>query len=106
MKHRLATALQDLGVPSHQTKSRAVLQRSLGDGGAHQHESSRRHMGRRALARHVFVSPENGCAVLTFAASRAGNGIGNLSEWAVARFGSLDAAFSEQHAFELHMYKF
>ena len=53
MKHRLAMVLQDLGVPSHQTKSRAVLQRCVGDGGAHHYESSRRHMGRRAFARHV-----------------------------------------------------
>ena len=76
MKHRLAMVLQDLGVPSHQQKSRAVLQRSL---------ETEALTTTRALAATwdaerspgMFLVPsENGCAVFTFAASRAGNGIG------------------------------
>jgi hypothetical protein len=30
----------------------------------------------------------------------------NLSAWAAATFGSLDAAFTEQHLFELRIFEF
>ena len=80
MKHRLATVLQDLGVPSHQMKSRAILQRSLGAEALSSTKALVATWVDRAFTQQVFVPPENGCAVLTFAASRAGNGIGQTEQ--------------------------
>ena len=106
MKHRLATALQDLGVPSHQTKSRAVLQRSLETEAL----TSTRALAATWVAERspgMFLSRQKtGARFSRLPPAVQATALRNLSEWAVARFGSLDAAFSEQHAFELHMYKF
>ena len=106
MKHRLATVLQDLGVPSHQTKSRAVLQRSLETEAL----TSTRTLAATWVAERspsMFLSRQKtGARFSRLPPAVQATALRNLSEWAVARFGSLDAAFSEQHAFELHMYKF
>ena len=106
MKQRLATVLQDLGVPSHQKKSRAVLQRAL--------ETEALTTTRTLAATWdaerspgMFLSRQRtGVRFSRLPPAVQATALGNLSEWAVARFGSLDATFSEQHAFELHMYKF
>ena len=106
MKHRLATVLQDLGVPSHQTKSRAVLQRLLETEAL----ASTKTLAATWVAEHspsMFLSRQKtGARFSRLPPAVQATALGNLSEWAVARFGSLDSAFSEQHAFELHMYKF
>ena len=106
MKQRLATVLRDLGVPSHQKKSRAVLQRAL--------ETEALTTTRTLAATWdaerspgMFLSRQRtGVRFSRLPPAVQATALGNLSEWAVARFGSLDATFSEQHAFELHMYKF
>lgn len=106
MKHRLATVLQDLGVPSHQMKNRAVLQHSLETEAL----TSTRTLAATWVAERspsMFLSRQRtGARFSRLPLAVQATALRNLSEWAIAHFGSLDAAFSEQHAFELHMYRF
>ena len=106
MKHRLATVLQDLGVPSHQMKSRAILQRSLG---AEALSSTKALVATWVAERSPsrFLSRQKtGARFSRLPPAVQATALDKLSKWAVDRFGALDAAFSEQHAFELHIYKF
>jgi SAM-dependent methyltransferase len=106
MKRRLAALLVDLGVDADTTNVRDDVHRSLepqAQAGTsvvawtwNAERTPRAFLDRHAGGAHFSVLPE---AVKAEA-------MGRLAAWAVATFGSLDAIFSEPHAFELNMFKF
>jgi SAM-dependent methyltransferase len=106
MKQRLALLLEELGVSSYHMETRGVVQPWL---------EARAQASRRIIAAKwvvdrspsMFLSRQKtGARFSRLAESIQTAALGKLSEWAIEQFGSIDSTFSEQHAFELQVFKF
>jgi ubiquinone/menaquinone biosynthesis C-methylase UbiE len=106
MKQRLAMALEELGISSYHMETRGVVQPWL---------EARARASRRIIAAEwvadrspaMFLSRQKtGARFSHLAESIQTTALNKLSEWAIAQFGSIDATFSEQHAFELQIFEF
>jgi ubiquinone/menaquinone biosynthesis C-methylase UbiE len=106
MKQRLAMALEELGVSSYHMETRGVVQPWL----EARAQASRRIVAAEWVADRspgMFLNRQRtGARFSRLAESIQTTALHNLSEWAIEQFGSIDATFFEQHAFELQVFKF
>jgi SAM-dependent methyltransferase len=106
MKQRLALILQALDVPSYHVKTRGVVQPWLE---ARAHTSTRIVAAKWTTQRSpgMFLArQQTGARFSRLPVSIQATALRKLGAWAIEQFGSLDATFCEQHAFELQVFKF
>jgi ubiquinone/menaquinone biosynthesis C-methylase UbiE len=106
MKKRLADILKELGVGSYHMNTRGVVQPWL-------ESEAKRYIRIRAASWPSCRTPRafrerqpTGARFSMLPKSIQDEALGMLESWAADKFGSLDAAFKEQHEFELKVYKF
>jgi ubiquinone/menaquinone biosynthesis C-methylase UbiE len=106
MKCHLASLLNDAGVPPYHMDTRGVAQPWL--------ESIARTTTRITAAewtaertpRQFLERQPTGARFSALPESVKAQALAKLAAWAAETFGSLDAKFSEQHSFELQVFKF
>ena len=105
LKRRLASMLSDLGFDQGHNFRRDVEQALEVDSAQRRTRSCRLVAGRRHGAPVSGAAP-TGARFSTLPQSIKEDVLRRLGAWAVATLGSLDAAHSERHAFELKVYRF
>lgn len=106
MKQRLAAILRALGVERDRANPRDDVVHAL-QADARRHErASAASWNARRTPRGFIERHGGGARFSALPAQIKAQALRDLGAWAAATFGSLDKSFSEQHAFELQIFKF
>jgi ubiquinone/menaquinone biosynthesis C-methylase UbiE len=106
MKQRLASLLDDMGAPSYPTDVRIRVQDSLASIAQGETRVVTVAWNTERTPRRFLERQLSGAQFSRLPDTIKEDALRNLSAWAAATFGSLDAAFTEQHVFELRIFDF
>jgi ubiquinone/menaquinone biosynthesis C-methylase UbiE len=106
MKQRLAVILRELGIEQDRANAREDIVQSL-ESSAHSRESATAAAWTTNRTPRGFIERHgSGGRFSALPAHIKARALRDLGAWAAETFGSLDKPFSEQHAFQLQIFKF
>jgi ubiquinone/menaquinone biosynthesis C-methylase UbiE len=106
MKLRLASLLDEMGVPSYHMNTRGVVQPWLERLAQTSIRIVAAEWSAKRTPREFLDRQKTGARFSALPAPVKEEALRKLAAWATETFGSLDAEFSEQHSFELQVFKF
>jgi len=106
MKQQLAVLLGEMGAPSYHMHTRTVAQPWLDETAQTSNRVVAAEWGTQRTPRAFLERQRTGARFSALPESIKSAALDRLGQWAEATFGSRDAVFSEQHAFELQVYRF
>lgn len=106
MKRRLSSLLEEMGIPSYDMNTRGVAQPWLESSAKASTRIVAAQWTAERTARGFLDRQTTGARFSALPAQSREQALHKLAAWATTEFGTLDAAFSEQLAFELRLFKF
>jgi SAM-dependent methyltransferase len=107
MKTKLATLLGKIGAERHQRRQYREQALSVLRSAAKRSDRVIAASWRAQRSARAFLERHpSGAAFATLPRSVRSAALGELADWAQSRFGPLDTTFSEEHAFEVHLFQF